>query len=173
MKPTIHRPSARLALALGLVAGAWLIPSASRSGGETVFPADDAPAATAPDPIHLAQAGAVPVETPVSYASEQADRGEERYEKDCKECHGDGLKGGLNGGAPLRGLGFEEKYFDGLPASVMFSFMSSTMPPNAPGRYSENTYADLMAYILKRNGFKAGTPLPSDLDALDYLILEK
>ena len=47
------------------------------------------------------------------------------------------------------------------------------MPPNAPGRFSPSAYADMMAYILKQNGFKAGAPLPSDLDALDSLIMEK
>ena len=109
----------------------------------------------------------------VSYASDQADRGEKRYKKDCLECHGDDLKGGLNGGAPLRGLAFGKKYFDAMPASVMFEYMSATMPPNAPGRYSENTYAELMAYILKRNGFRAGAPLPTDLDALDRMTIEK
>jgi hypothetical protein len=31
----------------------------------------------------------------------------------------------------------------------------------------------MMAYILKRNGFAAGAPLPSDVDALDALIIEK
>ena len=120
-----------------------------------------------------AQAGAEPAERSVTYSSDQGDRGKVRYTKDCEECHGDDLKGGLNGGAPLRGLAFEEKYFDGLPASLMFAFMSSTMPPNSPGRYSANTYADLMAYVLKRNGVKDGAPLPSDLDALDYLLMEK
>ena len=109
----------------------------------------------------------------VSYASDQADRGKKRYKKDCLECHGDDLKGGLNGGAPLRGLAFGKKYFDAMPASVMFEYMSATMPPNAPGRYSENTYAELMAYILKRNGFRAGAPLPTDLDALDRMTIEK
>jgi S-disulfanyl-L-cysteine oxidoreductase SoxD len=162
MKPTIHDSAARLALALGLVAGASVIPSGSTS----------AAAEPGPERIYLAQAAADPVESAVSYASDQADRGEERYTRDCEECHGDDLKGGLNGGPPLRGLAFEEKYVD-LPASVMFSFMTSAMPPNAPGRYSASTYADLMAYILKRNGFPAGAPLPSDLDALDYLIMEK
>ena len=60
-----------------------------------------------------------------------------------------------------------------LPASVMFGYMSSAMPPNSPGRYSANTYAELMAYILDRNGFRAGAPLPSDLDALDLMLIEK
>ncbi len=47
------------------------------------------------------------------------------------------------------------------------------MPPGSPGRYSPSTYADLVAYILKRNGFKAGAPLPTDLDLLDYLMMVK
>jgi mono/diheme cytochrome c family protein len=173
MKPTAYGPAARLTVTLGLVAGAWLIPLASTAGVESFSPAGDAPAAAGPERIHLAQAGTVPVERPISYASDQADRGEERYKRDCEECHGDDLKGGLNGGPPLRGLAFEQKYGEGLPASVMFVFMSSTMPPNAPGRYSPSTYADLMAYILKRNGFREGAPLPSDFDALDSLIVDK
>lgn len=111
-------------------------------------------------------------ETVVTYASDQADRGEDRYAKDCEECHGKDLKGGMNGGAPLRGLQFEEKYAD-LPASAIFGFMIATMPPNAPGRYSETTYAELLAYILKRNGYMEGAPVPSDLDALDRLIIRK
>ncbi len=173
MKPTACVPAARLALALGLIAGAWLMPLESTAGIESYLPADDANVATGPERIHLAQAGTVPVERPVSYSSDQADRGKERYKRDCEECHGDDLKGGLNGGAPLRGLAFEQKYGEGLPASVMYAFMSSTMPPNAPGRYSPSTYADLMAYILKRNGFREGSPLPSDFDALDSLIMDK
>ena len=162
MKPTKYGPAARLALALGLVAGA-----------ETVLPAGAGAAAADPDRIQLAQAEAAPVESPVTFSGEQADRGEARYDSECQECHGDDLRGGLNGGAPLRGLAFEDKYFGGLPASVMFAFMSSTMPPNSPGRYSPNTYADLMAYILKRNGVQSGASLPSDLDPLNYLIIEK
>ena len=173
MMPTVRRSAERLALVLGFLVGAWLVPLASTAGDAPVSPGGTALQAAAPERLYLAQAATVPVEKPVSYASEQADRGEERYAKDCVECHGGDLKGGMNGGPPLRGLAFEEKYFGDLPASVMFAFMSSTMPPNAPGRYSENTYADLLAYILKRNGFNAGAPLPADIDALDYTIMEK
>ena len=116
----------------------------------------------------------VPIEILVSYSSEQADRGEVRYVKDCEECHAKDLKGGgTNGGAPLRGVNFLQKYADGAPASWLFEFLSNEMPPNSPGRYSAHTYAELMAYVLKRNGFKAGAALPSDLDALDNLIMDK
>ena len=147
MMPTMNGPATRLALALGFVVGVGTVAAA--------------------------QSNAEPVEALVTYSSDQADRGKVRYIKECVDCHGENLKGGLSGGAPLRGLSFEEKYFEGLPASVMFAYMTGTMPPNSPGRYSPKTYADLMAYILKRNGFKAGAPLPSDFDALDYLIMEK
>ena len=121
----------------------------------------------------LAQGEILPTPRPVSYSRDQADRGEDRYERACLECHGDDLRGGLNGGAPLRGLNFEQKFANGAPASALYLFTSTRMPPNAPGRYSPNTYADLVAYILKRNGFRSGEPLPSDIDVLDYLIMEK
>jgi cytochrome c len=116
----------------------------------------------------------VAVEALVSFSSDQADRGKVRYDKDCEECHAKDLKGGgLNGGAPIRGVNFLQKYAEGAPASWLFEFMSTEMPPNSPGRYSATTYADLMAYVLKRNGFNAGAPLPADLDALDQLIMRK
>ena len=47
------------------------------------------------------------------------------------------------------------------------------MPPNAPGSYSDAVYADLMAHILKTNGYKSGAELPSDVDALYNLVIEK
>jgi mono/diheme cytochrome c family protein len=108
----------------------------------------------------------------VSYSIDQADRGENRYKKACVECHGEDLNGGMNGGAPLRGGRFVQN-FGGAPASALFIFMSAMMPPDSPGRFSESVYADLMAYVLKRNGFQPGAALPSDVDALDNLVLEK
>jgi mono/diheme cytochrome c family protein len=123
--------------------------------------------------IRVAQADAAPADKPVSFAQEQADRGEKKFEDQCVECHGDDLKGGLNGGPPLRGLAFEAKYFEGAPASALFGFMSSAMPPQSPGRFSPDTYADLMSYVLEKNGVQPGAPLPSDLDALDHLTMEK
>jgi cytochrome c len=126
-----------------------------------------------PERLILAQGDMTPPQRPVSYSAEQADRGEKKFMKECVECHGKNLNGGLNGGAPLHGLVFEQKYGNGAPASVLFQFVSTMMPPNSPGRFSAGTYADLMAFILKRNGFQPGAPLPSDLDALDNLIIEK
>ncbi len=173
MSPFNHSPKSRFAWAPGLAAGALLVLSASVTEAEPLVSANAALAAAAPKRIEIAQADATPAPHPATYSEAQADRGKSRFEKDCIDCHGDDLKGGMNGGAPLRGLSFEQKFANGAPASGMFLFMSTQMPPNAPGRYSAETYADLMAYILKKNGFKSGAPLPSDIDALDNLTLEK
>jgi hypothetical protein len=51
--------------------------------------------------------------------------------------------------------------------------MSTLMPPEAPGRFSESVYADLMAYVLQVNGFDAGAALPSNVDALNKLVIAK
>jgi mono/diheme cytochrome c family protein len=130
-------------------------------------------ATTVPTPadarIHVAQAEG----TKVSYTAEQATRGKEVYVEDCVECHGSDMRGGLLGGPPLRGSAFEQKYGGGSPAGVLYEVMSGTMPPNDPGRYSPGTYADLMAYILKTNAYKAGAELPSDIDALYNLVIQK
>ena len=166
MKLIIDGSAAGRALALGVAAGSWLVLSASTLAAEPLQVAG-------PERLYLAQAETGSAERPVSFSAEQADRGEEKFASECEECHGDDLKGGLNGGPPLRGMMFEQKYAEGAPASILFSFMSSAMPPNSPGRYSENTYTDLMAYILKKNGFSSGAPLPSDLNALDHLIMQK
>lgn len=189
MNPINRNAVTRVTLALGVVAGTWLILSASMPGIGTLLQTDNVIVAAVPDRVHIAQvdldplivkpsetepqAEDEPVESPVSYSSEQAERGEQRYKRVCQDCHGDDLRGGLNGGAPLSGVSFEQKFAEGAPASGLYLFMSTLMPPNAPGRFSPETYADLMAYILQRNGFQPGAPLPSDVDALDYLIVEK
>ena len=120
-----------------------------------------------------APAAPQPGDMPVSFSLDQATRGQVTFKRVCVDCHGDDLRGGLNGGPPLRGLAFEAKYAEGAPASGLFLFMSTLMPPDSPGRFSASQYADLMAYVLKVNGFQSGAELPSDPDALDHLIMEK
>ena len=139
MGPIIGSPASRLVMLTGLVAGTFSLSA-------PVFAQDDS------------------TMSPVHYSTEQADRGEDRFERDCVDCHGDDLRGGLIGG---------QKFANGAPASAMFGFMSLLMPPNAPGRYSPEVYADLMAYILQENGFPAGDPLPSDMESLNKLIVQK
>lgn len=123
--------------------------------------------------VTVAQDAAALVERPVSFSADQARNGEGKYLRYCEECHGADLKGGMNGGALLRGDAFEEKWANGMPASVLYSYLRNEMPPGSPGRYSDKSYAEMMAYILMWNGFAEGDPLPSDFEELDYLIMEK
>jgi hypothetical protein len=123
--------------------------------------------------VVLGQSNSTTLKRPVSFAMDQSSRGKKKYMRECVECHGKDLKGGLNGGAPLRGMAFEKKYFGGMPATVLYAFMSGAMPPNSPGRYSSKVYADLMAYILDRNGIQPGNPLPSDFAGLGELSMNK
>lgn len=164
------RAAMLVAVGVMFVAVSGMAPGLSNSPPQTAV---TSPARPSDSPFLLAQAAATPVQAPVSFGAEQADRGKEDYEDNCTECHGKDLKGGLLGGAPLKGLSFEEKYANGAPAGMLFEVMTATMPPNAPGRYSPSTYADLMAYILKRNGFRQGAPLPSDVEELYELTMEK
>ena len=114
------------------------------------------------------------VETLVSYTSEQAKRGKKYYDKYCAECHGKEFKGGVNGGPVLKGVQFLETYANGAPASWLWEFMYYMMPPDQAGRFSIKKYTDMMAYILKKNGFKSrGEPLPSDVEELENLIMKK
>lgn len=172
MNCTVHRPAVSRAVARGFAAGSVLVLSTLTTGVAS-SPVGAVPAANETDRILVAQADSTQPESPASYEPEQADRGEKSFTKYCVECHGEDLRGGLLGGPPLRGLNFEGKYANGSPAGVLFEVMSATMPPDSPGRYSPAVYADLMAYILKRNGFAAGAPLPSDVDALYNLTIEK
>lgn len=112
-------------------------------------------------------------ETKATFTAEQVEAGKKVFNEDCVECHGKDMRGGLLGGPPLRGQAFEAKYGKGLPAGALYEVMQATMPPNAPASYSPETYADLMAHILKTNGYKSGAALPSDVDTLYNLVIAK
>jgi mono/diheme cytochrome c family protein len=167
MHPSGERRRSGHVLALAVVFGVSVSSAVPALGIETL---SSFPVATgaASGEIVLAQSS-----TPVTFSAEQSDRGKRTFERQCTECHGDDLKGGMNGGPPLRGNAFEQKFGNGAPASALFLFMSTAMPPNSPGRFSAKTYAELMAYVLDRNGFHEGAPLPSDVDALNNLTMEK
>jgi S-disulfanyl-L-cysteine oxidoreductase SoxD len=112
--------------------------------------------------VAQAEAAATPATTPATYTAAQAEDGKKEFGHECVECHGKDLRGGLLGGPPLRGVSFLEKYGKGSPAGALFDVMSQTMPPNAPGSYSPKT-----------NGVAAGAELPSDVDALYNLTIDK
>lgn len=102
------------------------------------------------------------------YTEEQAVRGAEIYEQNCAICHGADLAGTFE--VPnLRG------YFVGLwtgaSLDLLYDYVSTAMPLYAPGALPPETYADVVAYLLKANGAPAASrSLPNDPAALRAII---
>jgi quinoprotein glucose dehydrogenase len=107
------------------------------------------------------------------YAEEQAERGRSTYlAQSCVQCHDDTL-GGNEFGPALVGDEFVSRW-SGNPVANLFALIHETMPANNPGRLSTRQAADLLAYLLKTNGFPAGgRDLEADAAALKIIIIEK
>lgn len=101
----------------------------------------------------------------VSFTSEQADRGEALYLDECSRCHSETL-GGSEFGPPVVGISFVATWKN-RTAGELFELVRTTMPQDSPGRLSGAQSAEVLAFILRRNGFRPGaSPLSSDLTAL-------
>ena len=104
------------------------------------------------------------------YTEEQATRGETTYEQECATCHladllGDGIAPALTGAA------FDFRWSD-LSVGDMFVAIRATMPQGAPASLSPQGYADIVAYMLKRNDFPAGdVELPPEEADLNMIII--
>jgi S-disulfanyl-L-cysteine oxidoreductase SoxD len=86
------------------------------------------------------------------YNATQAARGQSSYSVHCASCHRDDLTGydGL-----LRGQRFMDKYRE-ASLHLLFDKTKTTMPRNAAGTLSDQTYVDIVTYVLKSNEFPAG-----------------
>jgi mono/diheme cytochrome c family protein len=92
------------------------------------------------------------------FTAEQAARGQSSYPKACGSCHGTGLEG--DGFAPpLVGESFTDRWQAGSVGDFLL-IVKTTMPQDRPGSLSADTYADIVAYVLKTNNYPAG---PSEL----------
>ncbi|MGH9394542.1 MAG: c-type cytochrome, partial [Terriglobales bacterium] len=88
------------------------------------------------------------------YTAPQALRGAAGYTQSCASCHGEDLAG-IDEAPALSGGQFVSD-FDGLTVGALFDRIRTTMPQNAAGSLSPEAYADVLAYLLKVNGFPAG-----------------
>ena len=92
------------------------------------------------------------------YSDEQAARGATRYQAVCAMCHGTDLQG--NGEAPPL-VGRFMPDWEGTTLADLSEKIRETMPLFAPGSLSPGDTGDIIAFILKSNGFPAGSSLPS------------
>lgn len=85
------------------------------------------------------------------YTEAQATRGMMAFGQSCAGCHALAAEGR----APLVGEPFW-KSFAQKTAGDLLEFISKYMPNGAPGSLSESAYQDIVALMLKSNGFPAG-----------------
>jgi len=92
---------------------------------------------------------------PSIYTDEQATRGRETYASTCASCHGPDLRG-LNDAPPLVGREFLNAWGK-QRVSDLLAFVSQSMPPTGPGSLAPEVTLDILSYMLKANGARAGT----------------
>ena len=104
------------------------------------------------------------------YSADQATRGESAYAKGCARCHGATLSGG-DQSPPLVGAAFlgnwnAQSLFD------LHSRIKSTMPSDSIGIYDQKFITDVVAFMLKANGFPSGqAELANDDDSLKAITI--
>jgi mono/diheme cytochrome c family protein len=107
------------------------------------------------------------------YTADQASKGEDLYTDKCTKCHG---PEGTGGDAPdLVGGGFASDW-DGTPLTDVFDKTRIYMPQDNPESLSREQVASITAFLLRLNGFPAGTSeLPTtaqDLASIKYVAVK-
>jgi mono/diheme cytochrome c family protein len=120
-----------------------------------------------------AAAGGAGGTTPVSFTADQVTRGSDIYAERCVQCHGDKLDNGEFGGAALNGSVFK-KHWNGGSVAALVAYMRAKMPPDRPGSLTEQTSADLAAFLLDANDYPKGDKeLPPDSESQQKLSLKR
>ncbi|MEQ1574206.1 MAG: c-type cytochrome [Vicinamibacterales bacterium] len=105
------------------------------------------------------------------YTEEQAKRGSELYTKACASCHSESLTG-LESAPPLTGEQFNGNW-SGTTLGELAERIRISMPADMPGSLSRPQLGDLLAHLLKVDGFPAGTtPLDPQAVALAQIRFE-
>jgi S-disulfanyl-L-cysteine oxidoreductase SoxD len=96
------------------------------------------------------------------FTEAQSKRGQAVYAETCANCHGVELEG-MDMSPPLAGATFGSNWND-LTMGDLAERIRISMPADRPGTLTRAQVADVMAFMLKANGFPAGeSELPSDL----------
>ncbi|MEP6494309.1 MAG: cytochrome c [bacterium] len=89
------------------------------------------------------------------FTADQATRGDSLYKVTCVKCHGPELAGG-DDGAPLSGTLFLGNW-TGLPLNELYEKMRTTMPSDNPKSVPPEQLIDILAFMLSKNQFPAGS----------------
>jgi mono/diheme cytochrome c family protein len=95
-----------------------------------------------------------------NFTAEQATAGKTAFDSNCSQCHGRNLEGPE---APA--LAGPDVMQNWDTVGGLYDFISVSMPPSAPGKLGEETYVNIIAYIMQFNGATPdNTALTSDRD---------
>lgn len=110
----------------------------------------------------------------LSFSKSQAAAGGTAYGEHCADCHGEKLEG-LDISPALAGARFDQTWRGKSAANL--SFHLRRMPPESvaePGSLSDETYTNILAYILASNGFSpSDAELPSEMASLGKLTIPR
>jgi mono/diheme cytochrome c family protein len=102
------------------------------------------------------------------YTDAQAKRGEAIYAERCASCHAPDLSG-MDQAPALAGAEFRTEW-DGLSMNDLFERTRISMPADQPGSLERLQVAEVVAFVLQKNGFPAGvTEMPAQPDQLKAL----
>lgn len=97
-----------------------------------------------------------PASAASDYTAAQAARGAQTYDDSCATCHGNNLEG--KAGPPLTGKPFKETLqYAKMTTSQLYTFISQSMPQNAPASLSSEQYIDVLSFLLSKSGYPAGS----------------
>ncbi len=85
------------------------------------------------------------------FTEAQAIEGGDRYETNCVRCH----EGIDPDGPTLRGRSFINRWRESN-LDTLYTHISSRMPADGAGQLSDESYIQILAYILGSNGYPAG-----------------
>ncbi len=104
---------------------------------------------------------AAPVAAAPSFDRAQVAHGKRLYAANCAKCHGADMQGVT---APaLSGAAFAPASNSHLTIGGIYNYMATNMPADRPGKLKDSEYADLMAFLLNKNGYPtSGSKLTAD-----------
>jgi mono/diheme cytochrome c family protein len=120
--------------------------------------------------VVAAASGQAPAGTTVLenvYSEEQAKRGRASYDGKCASCHDGGTMGPELWGDPFL------TQWENKKVGEFYNRIQTTMPEDAPGTLGESEVLDIIAYVLKTNGFPAGDKAIGGKDALGAMTFVK
>lgn len=97
------------------------------------------------------------------FTAGQAAQGRKDYSSACASCHHENLTGG--GEAPSLAGGNFLKSWGSRSTRELYDYIQSAMPLGKGGSLSDQTYANIVAFLLEANGATAGgKPFTADTD---------